>query len=398
MSTEFDSEDPDDADKWPNYCSNRRMTAANTVHGNLVWVRLPGIYAEWKGRKGLRCVACGWRAVPYRLGSGNIFVRHHAEENSQPMPDVAPEHLESYQHMLLKYWARDKLRELGATDVHVEKNQGARRPDVSGYFGGRLLAVEIQRSSVNLHEVHARNSQLKDQNCDTLWLAHHRDFLHRIPAIIIDSFEVLDGEYTYSMGLFSADKHNKTLQPDNSKRMLYQFFDSWANGSVIWSWIDTRQGGWADIPSWHAYRDHLIRTIDEQADEIKSNQQLGELYQGDIEDLQNEVQTLQNTIREYTTKLEDVNQRIAKKATQMDTMGEEIQQWRALAPKLRHQTAKAEERAKVAETRTAKIAIPLVLMILILTICLVKSCGSETVSHKGPRDRYSSSATTQTSP
>jgi len=110
-------------------------------HGEQVDVRRPGTYEEWHERAGLTCIVCAAHVHVYRPRSGTLWIRHRSQDEQRCAAFASGP--EGYEHSLLKYWVRDRLR-VNGYDAECERQAGAAIPDVRTVGTTRRLAVEVQ--------------------------------------------------------------------------------------------------------------------------------------------------------------------------------------------------------------------------------------------------------------
>jgi hypothetical protein len=358
---------------WPKYCSNRRMTAGITKHEQVVRIRKPGNYDRWKGSKELFCIACGWRVIPHRRS--DVFCRHAADEDSdRPHTKPQDDHLETYQHRLLKYWARDELQQLGASDVVVEKHRGTGRPDVSGRVGNRLLAVEVQWSRISKPEIHQRTSQLRQAGCDVVWLMRYRDHLASHPTIAVDDFDPEDNHYTYSAGLLVPDSYSEVLAPGDKNSTLSSFFELWVGNLLMWGRYEPHKGGWALLDDWHRHQWHLVLRVDELSNWIIDQENMiadqSELIAGHeikLGRLKEYAENCSERLAEAHGKIEELCTELARARAKS---GGEIARFKAQLIHERNLRNNCEQRAKKAAYHAERWASVAVIAIIVIVVAV----------------------------
>ncbi|EOS94792.1 competence protein CoiA [Erwinia tracheiphila] len=118
------------------------------------------------------CPECG-RTVT--LKKGKIVIHHFAHK-----PPVTCQYGkgESKQHHQIKMELFDSLvNHDQALDVALEKSFGAVRPDVSARIDGKLVAFEIQRTSINFDDLHRRTSAYCQLGLSVIWILLPREDL-----------------------------------------------------------------------------------------------------------------------------------------------------------------------------------------------------------------------------
>jgi competence protein CoiA len=128
-----------------------------------------------------RCPEC---SDPVRIRKGTINTHHFAHI---PPFDCAYGSEESERHYLAKLSIYRTLKELpNCGEISVERRRGDSRPDVSGYIqeiddpgvrrgesidSGRRVAIEVQRSSLQMWELAERTARYAKYGAAVLWLA-----------------------------------------------------------------------------------------------------------------------------------------------------------------------------------------------------------------------------------
>jgi Competence protein CoiA-like family len=254
------------------------MTAAAGPNRELVVVRRPGAYEDWRGRGGLTCLVCGRDVHVFRHQTGSLWLRHDrsADERTCARHATGPE---GYEHQLLKHWIRDRLKQHGY-DASCEQKGGQRTPDVTASRHDRALAVEVQLAALPFGEAQQRTADMQAEGYQVVWLTHHCDWVARLPAVGLHvernesgyrATEIDGNYYSVKEGMLKPDEHGQ-LVGGRRRPALGTFIDFVAlDGRLHWAQQEQDRYGWAQMDQW---REHLqrqgarIATLEEQVERL----------------------------------------------------------------------------------------------------------------------------------
>jgi len=137
------------------------LTAVRLADGRKV---LANTSQRWQAP--FACGCCGEEAV---LAKGPIVVHHF--RHKPEFKECAQERGESPAHRDCKMAIYEALRSCSAAaDVELEKKLGANIADVFAMIRGQPVAIEVQRSRLDIETITARTQSYHRQGCFVLWL------------------------------------------------------------------------------------------------------------------------------------------------------------------------------------------------------------------------------------
>lgn len=314
------------------------MTKALGPNGEQVDVRRDGAYQAWHRRARLTCMVCAQPAHVYmRPSTDTYWVRHNGSRDEQRCSAVASGP-EGYEHVLLKYWVRDRLRGLGY-DAECERRIESTIPDVRTVGSTRKLAVEVQLAHIPLEEARRRTEAVQAEGYQLLWLTHHCHWVARLPAVGLhveqdatkySTTQIEDRFYSVKEGVLQWTQEQR-MAGGRRRPSLDSFIDQYATGAVQWACQDNDRYGRAVRGDWEK---HLK-------------------WQGQrISELEKELSGCHRARQQLLTQHEEQQRRLDSAGEELATRNAQVQEMADQIGMLRKERADVVSRAEQWQSRT----------------------------------------------
>ncbi|PSS43111.1 hypothetical protein C6401_13760 [Arthrobacter woluwensis] len=247
---------------------NEGMTLAVGPLGELIDIRVPGAYHDWKSRAGLKCPECNSEMHAYVSRRGNTFVRHTGGKERECRIAGVESGWRTMKKAVIKAWLVTYLKDRGfpaEQDVQV----GSVRADVVTKFEGKPLAIQVTLDKLSPDVLQADARELSKNDHKVLWLAHNLHWFDRTPLLGIslraDPEMAFDDRLTVQYGFHVQANGGLVPEPGMTLR---SFLDQYFRGRLYSGELEPGKTVFATHQSWHWYRLHMIHRLKRQNENL----------------------------------------------------------------------------------------------------------------------------------